>query len=233
MKKSVVVFSGGQDSTTCLAYALHNYDEVHCITFDYGQRHHEEIDISRKLATTFGVPHKIMDVNLLNELSISSLTRENLPIPGGADYKHNHNGVLLNTFVPGRNILFFTLAAIYAYQINAATIITGVSVEDYSGYPDCRSDFIKTLNTAISLGLDKQINIETPLIHLNKAETWAMADYYGVFDIVENDTLTCYNGIKSTGCGNCPSCFLRSRGLSEYNANKKAVMQRFKDKNKL
>jgi 7-cyano-7-deazaguanine synthase len=227
MNKAVVVFSGGQDSTTCLAYALRKYEEVHCITFDYGQRHSEEIDIARKLTERFDIPHKILDVSLLTDLSVSSLTRANIPVQ---KYESTQGNTLPNTFVPGRNILFLTLASIYAYQISATTIITGVSETDFSGYPDCRGEFITALDKAISLGLNKNINIETPLLNLNKAETWAMADYYGVLEIIKNETLTCYNGIKSEGCGNCPSCFLRSRGLDQYNKNPIEVMKSFKEK---
>jgi 7-cyano-7-deazaguanine synthase len=227
MNKAVVVFSGGQDSTTCLAYALRKYEEVHCITFDYGQRHSEEIDIARKLTEKFDIPHNILDVSLLNDLSVSSLTRANIPVQ---KYESTQGNTLPNTFVPGRNILFLTLASIYAYQISATTIITGVSETDFSGYPDCRGEFITALDKAISLGLNKNINIETPLLNLNKAETWAMADYYGVLEIIKNETLTCYNGIKSEGCGNCPSCFLRNRGLDQYNKNQREVMKSFKEK---
>ncbi|MGL5605556.1 MAG: 7-cyano-7-deazaguanine synthase QueC, partial [Plesiomonas sp.] len=138
MSKAVVVFSGGQDSTTCLIQALSIYDEVHCITFDYGQRHRAEIDIARQLATELGVTaHKVMDVTLLNELAISSLTRDNIPVPTQCT-----DGVP-NTFVPGRNILFLTLASIYAYQIGAKNVITGVCETDFSGYPDCRDEFVR------------------------------------------------------------------------------------------
>ena len=123
MKRAVVVFSGGQDSTTCLAQALHQYEEVHCVTFDYGQRHRAEIDVARDLALKLGArAHKVLDVTLLSELAVSSLTRDNIPVP---DYEPDANGIP-NTFVPGRNILFLTLAAIYAYQVQAEAVITGV-----------------------------------------------------------------------------------------------------------
>lgn len=230
MNKAVVVFSGGQDSTTCLIYALHKYDQVHCITFDYGQRHREEIAVARELALKLDVIHKVMDVGLLSELTVSSLTRSNIPVP---EHDSDNESDIPNTFVPGRNILFLTLASIYAYQIDARTIITGVCDTDFSGYPDCRNEFVLALNKALSLGLGRNIDIETPLMNLNKAETWAMADHYDAFELIKNQTLTCYNGIKGAGCGNCPSCFLRKRGLEEYNNEKCLVMKSFKGKVKL
>lgn len=158
MKKAVVVFSGGQDSTTCLVQAQARYDEVHAITFDYGQRHRAEIDTARHLATALGIAaHKVMDVTMLGELAISALTRDDIPV----SFELQENG-LPNTFVPGRNILFLTLAAIYAYQVGAEAVITGVCETDFSGYPDCRDDFVKALNQAVSLGLDRPIRFETP-----------------------------------------------------------------------
>ncbi|MGL5007653.1 MAG: 7-cyano-7-deazaguanine synthase QueC [Plesiomonas sp.] len=228
MSKAVVVFSGGQDSTTCLIQALSIYDEVHCITFDYGQRHRAEIDIARKLAIELGVTaHKIMDVTLLNELAISSLTRDNIPVPTECT-----QGVP-STFVPGRNILFLTLASIYAYQIGAKNVITGVCETDFSGYPDCRDEFVQALNHAITLGMGRTVQFDTPLMWLNKAETWALADYYGRLSWVRENTLTCYNAIAGDGCGECAACHLRARGLQEYIKNPSVVMQRMQQKTKL
>ena len=219
MSKAVVVFSGGQDSTTCLVQALSQFDEVHAITFDYGQRHSEEIDVAKTLANELGcASHKIMDVSLLGELAISALTRDAIPV----SHELMENG-LPNTFVPGRNILFLTLAGIYAYQLGADTVITGVCETDFSGYPDCRNDFVKAMEQALNLGMDKQLEIRTPLMWLNKAETWALADKYGKLELVRNQTLTCYNGIKGDGCGDCPACLLRRRGLEDYLDNRDAV----------
>ncbi len=219
MSKAVVVFSGGQDSTTCLVQALSQFDEVHAITFDYGQRHSEEIEVAKALANELGcASHKIMDVSLLGELAISALTRDAIPV----SHELMENG-LPNTFVPGRNILFLTLAGIYAYQLGADTVITGVCETDFSGYPDCRNDFVKAMEQALNLGMDKQLEIRTPLMWLNKAETWALADRYGKLDLVRNQTLTCYNGIKGDGCGDCPACLLRRRGLEDYLDNRDAV----------
>lgn len=226
-KKAVMVFSGGQDSTTCLIQALALYDEVHCITFDYGQRHVAEIEVARQLAKQLGATvHKVMDVSLLNELAISSLTRDNIPVP-----TVNSSGESLpSTFVPGRNILFLTLAAIYAYQVKAETVITGVCETDFSGYPDCRDEFVKALNQALKLGMEYDVRLDTPLMWLNKAETWALADYHHQLDLVREHTLTCYNGVIGTGCGECDACKLRARGLNEYLQNKAQVMHSLKHK---
>ncbi|KHN90881.1 7-cyano-7-deazaguanine synthase QueC [Pectobacterium actinidiae] len=227
MKRAVVVFSGGQDSTTCLIQALQDYDDVHCITFDYGQRHRAEIDVARELSQRLGATaHKVLDVGLLNELATSSLTRDNIPVP---DYDANSQGIP-NTFVPGRNILFLTLASIYAYQVGAEAVITGVCETDFSGYPDCRDEFVKALNQAIVLGIARDIRFETPLMWLNKAETWALADYYQQLDTVRYHTLTCYNGIKGDGCGQCAACHLRANGLAQYQNDAAAVMALLKQK---
>ncbi|KHD24580.1 7-cyano-7-deazaguanine synthase [Vibrio caribbeanicus] len=220
MKKAVVVFSGGQDSTTCLVKALKEFDEVHAITFDYGQRHKLEIEVAEQLATKLGVKaHKVMDVGLLNELAISSLTRDDIPV----SHELQDNG-LPNSFVPGRNILFLTLAGIYAYQIGADVVITGVCETDFSGYPDCRDEFVRSMNNSLVLGMDRAFTIETPLMWLNKAETWALADQYDALQLVRESTLTCYNGIVGDGCGDCPSCDLRKAGLNDYLSNKEAIM---------
>ena len=219
MKKAVVVFSGGQDSTTCLVKALQEYDEVHAITFDYGQRHKLEIEVAQVLAKKLGVAaHKVMDVGLLNELAISSLTRDDIPV----SHELGENG-LPNSFVPGRNILFLTLAGIYAYQIGAQSVITGVCETDFSGYPDCRDEFVKSMNTALIQGMDRAFTIETPLMWLDKAETWALADQYQALALVREETLTCYNGVIGDGCGDCPACDLRKNGLQHYLDNKQAV----------
>lgn len=227
LNKAVVVFSGGQDSTTCLIQALAQYDEVHCLTFDYGQRHRAEIEVAQQLAKDLGVTaHKVLDTTLLNELAISSLTRDNIPIPGVG----SEPGGVPSTFVPGRNILFLTLAAIYAYQVRAGTVITGVCETDFSGYPDCRDAFVRALNQAVALGMDYPLTIATPLMWLTKAETWALADTYKQLNLVRYQTLTCYNGLLGSGCGNCDACHLRSKGLDEYLGNKHAVMNGLKEK---
>ncbi|EMB51370.1 queuosine biosynthesis protein QueC [Vibrio mimicus] len=226
MKKAVVVFSGGQDSTTCLVQALKEFDEVHAITFDYGQRHKLEIEVAQKLAKQLGVAaHKVMDVGLLNELAISSLTRDDIPV----SHELQANG-LPNSFVPGRNILFLTLAGIYAYQIGAATVITGVCETDFSGYPDCRNDFVQAMNQALTKGMDMSLTIRTPLMWLNKAETWALADQLGALNLIRHQTLTCYNGLIGDGCGECPACHLRKAGLNDYLNNRDSVLNALMDK---
>ncbi|MEA1065798.1 7-cyano-7-deazaguanine synthase QueC [Apirhabdus apintestini] len=227
MTRAVVVFSGGQDSTTCLIQALAHYDEVHCITFDYGQRHRAEIHVAQELAKKLGASaHKVLDVTMLNELAISSLTRDSIPVP----HYDPDSSEIPSTFVPGRNILFLTLAAIYAWQIQAEAVITGVCETDFSGYPDCRDEFVKALNHAVSLGMARDIRFETPLMWLNKAETWALADYWEKLDLVRNETLTCYNGIQGDGCGECAACHLRANGLQGYLADKSGVMAQLKQK---
>ncbi|MGV3345520.1 7-cyano-7-deazaguanine synthase QueC [Enterobacteriaceae bacterium LUAb1] len=227
MRRAVVVFSGGQDSTTCLVQALNQYAEVHCITFDYGQRHREEITVATALATRLGaVSHKVLDVRLLNELAVSSLTRDNIPVPSYSANTRN----LPNTFVPGRNILFLTLASIYAYQVEAEAVITGVCETDFSGYPDCRDEFIRSLNNAVELGLARKVRFETPLMWLNKAETWALAEYWQCLSLVQQDTLTCYHGIQGDGCGECAACHLRAKGLYEYQHNPAKIMLSMKQK---
>ncbi|MCD6722669.1 7-cyano-7-deazaguanine synthase QueC [Vibrio cholerae] len=226
MKKAVVVFSGGQDSTTCLVQALKEFDEVHAITFDYGQRHKLEIEVAQQLAKQLGVTaHKVMDVSLLNELAISSLTRDDIPV----SHELQANG-LPNSFVPGRNILFLTLAGVYAYQIGATTVITGVCETDFSGYPDCRDEFVQAMNQALAKGMDLPLMIRTPLMWLNKAETWALADQLGALDLVRHQTLTCYNGLIGDGCGECPACGLRQAGLKAYLDNRDVIMSALKSK---
>ncbi|GFN46983.1 7-cyano-7-deazaguanine synthase QueC [Candidatus Regiella insecticola] len=238
-QSAVVVFSGGQDSTTCLIQALQQYEKVHCITFDYQQRHREEIEVAKKLVKTLNnerteknsIVHKILDVTLLNELTISSLTQNHIPIPTYTDAnKHNNKKAIPNTFVPGRNILFLTLAAIYAYKINTTTVITGVCETDFSGYPDCRDDFVKSLNQAINLGIDRSIHFITPLMWLNKAEIWALADSYQKLKLIRSSTLTCYKGDIGDGCKQCTACHLRSQGLIYYQANKQQVMESLQKK---
>lgn len=226
-KKAVIVFSGGQDSTTCLIHALPMYDEIHCITFDYGQRHRAEIEVAQQLCKKLGVVvHKVLDTSLLNELAISSLTRDSIPVPSA----NSAGDTLPSTFVPGRNILFLTLASIYAYQVGAQTVITGVCETDFSGYPDCRNEFVKALNKAIELGMDYELSIETPLMWLNKAETWALAEHHKQLELIRHHTLSCYNGIKGSGCADCDACNLRAKGLKEFLDNRMEIMNSLRTK---
>ena len=216
MKKAVIIFSGGQDSTTCLIKAQSEFDEVHCITFDYNQRHKEEIKVACEIVKELAVPfHKIMNIELLNELTISSLTRKEIKVTNKTE-----ENKLPNSFVPGRNILFLTLAGIYAYQIEAETLITGVCEADFSGYPDCRNEFIKSMEKTLNLGMDKKIEIQAPLMLLTKAEIWGLAEKYNKLDYIKTKTLTCYNGIIGDGCKECPSCLLRKKGFESFINNK-------------
>lgn len=209
-KRAVVVFSGGQDSTTCLVWALQNFSHVEAVTFRYGQRHSLEIKCAEDIAKKLSVPHHILDLELLNQLAPSALTRDDIEIESG------NEGTLPSTFVPGRNHIFLSFATILAKQIGASHIVTGVCQTDFSGYPDCRDVFVKSLNVTLNLAMDEEFVIHTPLMWLDKKETWALADELGYFDLVRNHTLTCYNGIMGDGCGECPACQLRNRGLQAY-----------------
>ncbi|MFC6292111.1 7-cyano-7-deazaguanine synthase QueC [Macrococcus epidermidis] len=213
--KALVVFSGGQDSTTCLFWAMERYSDVEVVTFNYGQRHALEIDIAKQVANEQGIKHHILDLSLLSQLSPNALTHHNVAI--------THDNNVPNTFVPARNLLFMSFAAALAYQIEAKHIITGVCETDFSGYPDCRDNFIKSLNVTINLSMDVNFEIHTPLMWLDKKETWALADALGKLDYVRNKTLTCYEGIPADGCGECPSCKLRNKGLNDY-LNEKEVL---------
>ena len=210
--RCVLVFSGGQDSTTLLFHAKKLYKEVVAISFNYGQRHEEELDCARDLCKKYGVEHHILDMGLLNQLAPNALTRTDLDVEKGTVAKDT----VPNTFVDGRNMIFLTFAAVFAKQREINVIMTGVSQSDFSGYPDCRDIFIKSLNTTLNLSMDYQFVVETPLMWLDKAETWNMAYELGVLDIIKNETLTCYNGVIGNGCGDCPACNLRKNGYLEF-----------------
>ncbi|GMA50077.1 7-cyano-7-deazaguanine synthase [Alicyclobacillus contaminans] len=209
-EKAVVVFSGGQDSTTCLAWALREFQSVEAVTFNYNQRHEAEISCAKSIAAEFGVRHHILDMALLNQLAPSALTRQDIAVEAGRD------GELPSTFVPGRNLVFLAFAGILARQVGAKHLVTGVCQTDFSGYPDCRDVFIKSLNVTLNLAMDEEFVIHTPLMWLDKKQTWALADELGCFDLVRERTLTCYEGIIGDGCGTCPACVLRNRGLQAY-----------------
>ncbi|MCM3003077.1 7-cyano-7-deazaguanine synthase QueC [Priestia koreensis] len=208
-EKAVVVFSGGQDSTTCLFWALQNFKEVETVTFQYGQRHSQEIDVAKSIAAELGVENTVLDMSLLNQLAPNALTRGDIEI-------EQKEGELPSTFVDGRNHLFLSFAAVMAKQKGARHLVTGVCETDFSGYPDCRDVFVKSLNVTLNLAMDYQFVIHTPLMWINKAETWGLADELGALDFVREKTLTCYNGVIADGCGECPACLLRKRGLDEY-----------------
>ena len=215
--KAIVVFSGGQDSTTCLFWAKKNFKEVVAVSFDYNQKHIAELECAKNIAMELGVEHHILDMKLLAQLAPNALTRSDIEIKQGED------GAPPNTFVDGRNMLFLTFAAVLAKQLDAPHIITGVCETDFSGYPDCRDIFIKSLNVTLNLAMDYQFVIHTPIMWIDKAETWKLADELAALDFIREKTLTCYNGIIGEGCGGCPACILRKRGLDTYFKSKNMV----------
>ena len=234
---ALVLFSGGQDSTTCLAQALSKYQRVETIAFDYRQRHHVELEARLKVlseirlqfpqwAGKLGQDH-LLDLAVLGEVSETSLTRDTA-------FKMEQSG-LPNTFVPGRNLLFLTLAAAVAYRRDLQVMVTGVCETDFSGYPDCRDDTMKAMQLALSLGMDKRFLIDTPLMWIDKAATWALAHELGeksgvanggeaLVNLIIEHTHTCYLGDREHrhswgyGCGTCPACELRARGYERFKA---------------
>ena len=210
-QKAIVVFSGGQDSTTCLFWAKKNFKEVIAVSFDYNQKHKLELECAKEICSKYNIEHHILDLGLLNQLAPNSLTRTDIKVDKNAP----EDGVP-NSFVDGRNMLFLTFVAVFAKQRGISHIITGVSQSDFSGYPDCRNVFIKSLNVTLNLAMDYEFVLHTPLMWIDKAETWKMAYDFGVLDIIKNETLTCYNGIKGNGCGECPSCKLRKKGYLKF-----------------
>ncbi len=208
---ALVVFSGGQDSTTCLFWAKKHFRKVYAITFIYGQKHVREVELARAIAQKADVEINVMNVPLIGSLGSNSLTDNSIEMDS-----EKPSDSYPNTFVPGRNLFFLSIAAVYAREKGIRHIITGVSQTDYSGYPDCRDAFIKSLNVTLNLAMDDQFILHTPLMWLDKAQTWELADQLGVLDLVRNETLTCYNGIPGDGCGHCPACTLRRQGLETY-----------------
>ena len=210
MNKALVVLSGGQDSTTCLYWALNRFhvDNVETITFDYGQRHRIELECAQKIVELVKVPSLILPINSFSVLGGTALTDE---INVQSDL--NSDTQLPNTFVPGRNLIFLTFAAAYAYQRKIKNLVTGVAQTDYSGYPDCRENTIKSLENTIYLGMECDIKIHAPLMFKSKKETVEMARELGAIDAMAY-THTCYNGTRPP-CGECPACKLRSKGFAE------------------
>ena len=213
--KALVVFSGGQDSTTCLFWALKEFAGVEAVCFDYGQRHRIEQEAARAIAEKAGVPFTLLQMDLLKQITSNSLTSADMDVE--EDKPENRPP---NTLVEGRNMLFLTFAAIFAKGKGIANLVTGVGQADYSGYPDCRDEFIRSLNHTLNLSMDYQFTIHTPLMWKNKQDIWALADELGVFDLVRTQTVTCYNGIIGAGCGHCPACQLRRNGLKAYLDNR-------------
>lgn len=213
---ALVLFSGGQDSTTCLFWAKQNFRNVHTLCFSYGQRHSQEVKNAECIAAMANVSFQVLDATIISHLAPNSLTDNTMVMD-----EEKPADSYPNTFVPGRNMLFLTFAATIAYARNIRHLVTGVSEADYSGYPDCRDTFIKSVNATLNLAMDRQFVIHTPLMWRNKKQVWQLADELGVFDLVRNETLTCYNGIIADGCGHCPACKLRNKGLQEYLAERK------------
>jgi 7-cyano-7-deazaguanine synthase len=231
--RALVLFSGGQDSAVCLAHALHHHAQVETVGFDYGQRHRVELEIRqntlREIRQQFPQwAHKlgedrVLDVNILGQISETSLTRD-------MHFAFEQSG-LPNTFVPGRNLLFLTLAAAVAYRRGLDVLVTGVCETDFSGYPDCRNDTMQAMQQALSLGLDHTLEIETPLMWIDKAETWALSHELGgdaLVNLIIEHTHTCYMGDREHrhawgyGCGQCPACDLRSHGWQRYTQSRQA-----------
>ena len=202
---ALVVFSGGQDSTTCLFWAKREFKKVVALSFLYGQKHKKEVELAREIARNAGVEFEAMDVSFIGQLGHNSLTDTTMEMD-----QDKPADSFPNTFVPGRNLFFLSIAAVYARERGINHIVTGVS------QTDCRDAFIKSLNVTLNLAMDEQFVLHTPLMWIDKAQTWALADELGVLDIIRNDTLTCYNGIQGDGCGHCPACKLRRQGLEEY-----------------
>ncbi|MBN9410271.1 MAG: 7-cyano-7-deazaguanine synthase QueC [Burkholderiales bacterium] len=227
---ALVLFSGGQDSTTCLAHALARYQRVETVGFDYGQRH--DVELRQRLVVLDAVRERfprwgarlgqdhMLDLSVLGQVSETSLTRD-------MAFEMERTG-LPNTFVPGRNLMFLTLAGALAYRRGLEVLVTGVCETDYSGYPDCRDDTMKAMQLALSLGMDRRLVVETPLMWIDKAQTWQMAHELGgqpLVDLILEDTHTCYLGDRihrhawGYGCGACPACELRARGYERYAAS--------------
>ena len=234
-KSALVLFSGGQDSTTCLAYALSKYERVETVSFDYGQRHRIELDARLRVRSEIrshfpiwdsrlGDDH-LLNLDVLGEISDGALTRD-------MAFEMESSG-LPNSFVPGRNLMFLTLAAALAYRRGLQVLVTGVCETDFSGYPDCRDDTMKAMQLALSLGMDRRFLIETPLMWIDKAQTWSMAESLGgvpFVDLILEHTHTCYLGDREHrhawgyGCGECPACHLRARGYVKYAAGLPALV---------
>jgi len=209
--KALAVLSGGQDSTTCLYWAINRFghENVSSITFDYGQRHRIELTCAAEIADFAGVSNTILPIDTFAALGGDALTSTDIAVESTLD----EDTGLPNTFVPGRNLIFLTFAAAFAYQRNIGNLVTGVAQTDYSGYPDCREATMTSLQTAIQIGMDSDIQIHTPLMHLSKKETVELAMELAALPAMAM-THTCYNGERPP-CGHCPACELRAKGFAE------------------
>lgn len=209
--KALVVLSGGQDSTTCLYWAIDRFgvDHIDSVTFDYGQRHKIELECAARIAAFAGVSNRVLPIDTFAALGGDALTDSAIDVRACDD----SDSGLPNTFVPGRNLVFLTFAAAYAYRLGAGNLVTGVAQTDYSGYPDCRESTITSLQQTLRLGLELDVVIHAPLMHLSKRETVELARDLGALPAMAL-THTCYNG-RRPPCGACPACELRARGFAE------------------
>ncbi len=211
--KAVVVLSGGQDSATCLALAVKKYgaDHVAAITFRYGQRHRIETTFARRLAKRFGVAaHRVVSMDFYRRLTTNAL------MDPAAKIERRAGAPCPTTVVEGRNALFLLAAGVWAKSLGAKVLYTGVSQADFSGYPDCRRVFIRAQQRMMRLAMAWPFRIVTPFMDMSKADEWALAAELGILDVIKNETVTCYNGVPGAGCGACPSCILRTRGLRAF-----------------
>ncbi|MCW8932900.1 MAG: 7-cyano-7-deazaguanine synthase QueC [Gammaproteobacteria bacterium] len=218
MSKALVVLSGGQDSTTCLYWAINEFgrENVSSLSFDYGQRHKIELDAAKKVSEIAAVAHEILPIDTFSALGGNALTDDIEVEEETAETSDSEEeSILPNTFVPGRNLVFLTFAAAYAYQRSIKHLVTGVAQTDYSGYPDCRENTLSSLEQTLRLGMEYDITIHTPLMNLNKSDTVALSEKLGAMDAMAY-THTCYNG-EQPPCGHCQACLLRAKGFSEAN----------------
>ncbi|MGM0472230.1 MAG: 7-cyano-7-deazaguanine synthase QueC [Bacillota bacterium] len=217
MSKALVIFSGGQDSTTCLGWAENRFDQVIAVSFKYGQKHEVELEQAEKIVKRLGIEHHIIDISFFGDLVDSALTHNE----GDVNQQHERVKELPASFVPNRNGLFITLAHSLAQKIGVETLVTGVCQVDYSGYPDCRQEFIDSIEETLNLGSQAEIEIATPLMNLTKAEAFKLAQEEDVLDLVLELSHTCYNGVAKMnewgrGCDDCPACQLRKQGYYEF-----------------
>ncbi len=222
-ENALVILSGGQDSTTCLAWAIARWgiEHVRSITFQYGQRHENEIGQAKKVADMLGVNNTIVQTGLITRLAESALLSAVTDINSTVDE-------LPASFVPGRNVFFLLCACIYAYRLDYGNIVLGANQTDYSGYPDCRRANLDVVMAGLNLCVETDLRLFTPLMNLSKAETFKMADELGILEIILEHTMTCYNGCEvrnawGMGCGHCPACELRRNGFYEYNRSRASV----------
>jgi 7-cyano-7-deazaguanine synthase len=222
--KALVILSGGQDSATCLFWALRKFSAVETITFDYGQRHRIELECAAELCRQQGLKNTLIPIDSLKALGANALVDCSQKVSQTGGFQN-----LPSTFVPGRNALFLTLAAAYAAPRGISNLVIGACETDFSGYPDCRDVFMESMEKSLSLAMDYAFKIHRPLMRINKAQTFQMADDLGALQSIVDLTHTCYEGVRAEkhewgyGCGECPACQLRQRGFQEYRKIKESA----------